>query len=96
MGIRFIALDIDGTLLNSQFEVSAANRAAIAEATQRGIEVALVTGRRYDFAMPVANQIDAPTTMIVNNGALVRTKDGRTLLRHHPRGRRICCGERCE
>jgi Cof subfamily protein (haloacid dehalogenase superfamily) len=82
MGIRFIALDIDGTLLNSQFEVSAANRAAIAEATQRGIEVALVTGRRYDFAMPVANQIDAPITMIVNNGALVRTKDGRTLLRH--------------
>lgn len=82
MAIRFIALDIDGTLLNSKFEVSAANRAAIAEATQRGIEVALVTGRRYDFAMPVANQIDAPITMIVNNGALVRTKDGQTLLRH--------------
>jgi Cof subfamily protein (haloacid dehalogenase superfamily) len=82
MAIRFIALDIDGTLLNSKFEVSAANRAAIAEATQRGIEVALVTGRRYDFAMPVANQIDAPITMIVNNGALVRTKDGRILLRH--------------
>jgi Cof subfamily protein (haloacid dehalogenase superfamily) len=82
MAIRFIALDIDGTLLNSKFEVSAANRAAIAEATQRGIEVALVTGRRYDFAMPVAHQIDAPITMIVSNGAMVRTKDGRTLLRH--------------
>jgi Cof subfamily protein (haloacid dehalogenase superfamily) len=82
MPIRFIALDIDGTLLNSRFEVSAANRAAIAEATQRGIEVALVTGRRYDFAMPVANQIDASVTMIVNNGALVRSKAGQTLLRH--------------
>jgi Cof subfamily protein (haloacid dehalogenase superfamily) len=82
MGIRFIALDIDGTLLNSRFEVSPANRAAIAEATRRGVEVALVTGRRYDFAMPVAKQIDAPLTMIVNNGALVRTKEGNTLLRH--------------
>lgn len=82
MAIRFIALDIDGTLLNSKFEVSPANRAAITEATHRGIEVALVTGRRYDFAMPVANQIDAPITMIVNNGALVRTKSGQTLLRH--------------
>jgi len=82
MPIRFIALDIDGTLLNSRFEVSPANRAAIAEATRRGVEVALVTGRRYDFAMPVATQIDAPLTMIVNNGALVRTKDGQTLLRH--------------
>lgn len=82
MSIRFIALDIDGTLLNSRFEVSAANRQAIKEVTQRGVEVALVTGRRYDFAMPVARQIDAPLTMIVNNGALVRTKDGQTLLRH--------------
>ena len=82
MPIRFIALDIDGTLLNSRFEVSPANRQAIADATHRGVEVALVTGRRYDFAMPVARQIDAPLTMIVNNGALVRTKDGQTLLRH--------------
>jgi Cof subfamily protein (haloacid dehalogenase superfamily) len=82
MPIRFIALDIDGTLLNSRFEVSAANRQAIREATERGVEVALVTGRRYDFAMPVAKQIDTPLTMIVNNGALVRTKDGQTRLRH--------------
>jgi Cof subfamily protein (haloacid dehalogenase superfamily) len=82
MAIRFIALDIDGTLLNTRWEVSAGNRAAIAEATRRGIEVALVTGRRYDFALPVAQQIPSPLTMIVNNGALVRTKEGQTLLRH--------------
>ena len=82
MPVQLIALDIDGTLLNSRFVVSERNRAAIAEATRRGIEVALVTGRRYDFAMPVALQISSPLTMIVNNGALVRTKEGETLLRH--------------
>jgi Cof subfamily protein (haloacid dehalogenase superfamily) len=82
MPVQLIALDIDGTLLNSRFVVSERNRAAIAEATRRGIEVALVTGRRYDFAMPVALQIDSPLTMIVNNGALVRTKEGETLARH--------------
>jgi Cof subfamily protein (haloacid dehalogenase superfamily) len=82
MPVQLIALDIDGTLLSSRFTVSERNRAAIAEATRRGIEVALVTGRRYDFAMPVARQIDSPLTMIVNNGALVRTKDGKTLARH--------------
>jgi len=82
MPVQLIALDIDGTLLNSRFSVSERNRAAIAEATRRGIEVALVTGRRYDFAMPVARQIDSPLTMIVNNGALVRTKEGETRLRH--------------
>ncbi|HXJ14990.1 MAG TPA: Cof-type HAD-IIB family hydrolase [Candidatus Limnocylindrales bacterium] len=82
MPVQLIALDIDGTLLSSRFTVSDRNRAAIAEAVRRGIEVALVTGRRYDFAMPVAQQIDSPLTMIVNNGALVRTKDGHTLARH--------------
>jgi len=82
MPIRLIALDIDGTLLNSRFEVSGPNRSAIAEATSRGIEVALVTGRRYDFALPVAKQIESPLTMIVNNGAMVRTSDGETRVRH--------------
>jgi Cof subfamily protein (haloacid dehalogenase superfamily) len=82
MAIRLIALDIDGTLLNSKWKVSAVNCAAIAEATRRGIEVALVTGRRYDFALPVARQIGSPLTMIVNNGALVRTNDGQTHIRH--------------
>ena len=82
MAVRLIALDIDGTLINSRWEVSPANQAAIAEATSRGIEVVIVTGRRYDFALPVVRQIHSPLTMIVNNGALVRTTDGVTHLRH--------------
>ena len=82
MAVRLIALDIDGTLLDSRWQLPEANRAAIAEATRRGIEVALVTGRRYDFAMPVARQLNSPLTMIVNNGALIRSKEGQTHLRH--------------
>lgn len=82
MGVRLIALDIDGTLLDSRWQLPEANRVAIAEATRRGIEVALVTGRRYDFAMPVARKIDAPLTMIVSNGAVIRTNDGKTHVRH--------------
>jgi Cof subfamily protein (haloacid dehalogenase superfamily) len=82
MPVRLIALDIDGTLLDSRWQLPAANRVAIVEATRRGIEVALVTGRRYDFAMPVAQQLECPLTMIVNNGALIRTADGKTHLRH--------------
>jgi Cof subfamily protein (haloacid dehalogenase superfamily) len=82
MAVRLIALDIDGTLLDSSWDVSEANRFAIAEATRRGIEVALVTGRRYDFAMPVARKIDSPLTMIVSNGAIIRTQAGETQIRH--------------
>jgi hydroxymethylpyrimidine pyrophosphatase-like HAD family hydrolase len=43
MPVRLIALDIDGTLLDSRWKVPGANRAAVQEATRRGIEVALVT-----------------------------------------------------
>src|SRR5882724_11788249 len=82
MPVRLIALDIDGTLLDSRWQLPEANRAAIAEAARRGIEVALVTGRRYDFAMPVAHQLDCALTLIVSNGALIRSKEGRTHLRH--------------
>jgi Cof subfamily protein (haloacid dehalogenase superfamily) len=82
MPVRLIALDIDGTLLDSEWRLPEANRIAIAEATRRGIEVALVTGRRYHFALPIALKLDSPLTMIVNNGALVRTHDGETHLRH--------------
>src|SRR6202140_4625813 len=82
MAVRLIDLDIDGTLLDSRWQLPEANRSAIAEATRRGIEVALVTGRRYDFAMPVARQIASPLPMIVSNGAIIRTQTGETHLRH--------------
>lgn len=78
MAIRLIALDIDGTLLDDRSRLPEANRKAITEASARGIEIALVTGRRYDFAMPIARQIPCPLTMIVNNGAMVKSSDGAT------------------
>lgn len=82
MAVRLIALDIDGTLLDSKWHVPEANRAAIAEAARQGIEIALVTGRRYDFALPVAQTLGCPLTMIASNGALVRSQDGQTHVRH--------------
>ncbi|MBI1737762.1 MAG: HAD family phosphatase, partial [Acidobacteria bacterium] len=82
MAIRLIGIDIDGTLLDSNWQLPDANRKAIAEAAARGIEVALVTGRRFDFAMPIASQLECPLTLIVNNGALIKSQDGTTHLRH--------------
>ena len=73
MAIRLIALDIDGTLLDSGWKLPEANREAVVEAVRRGIEVALVTGRRFDFAKPISAQLGCPITMVVNNGALVKS-----------------------
>lgn len=78
MPVRLIALDIDGTLLDERSQLPSINRDAVAAAAARGIEIALVTGRRYDFATPIARQFPCPLTMIVNNGALVKSSAGET------------------
>lgn len=82
MPIRLIAMDIDGTLLDSRHELPAANREAIAEAAGRGIEIMLVTGRRFDFARPIAEHLPCELTLVINNGALIKSKSGETHLRH--------------
>jgi len=82
MAVRLIAIDIDGTLLDSHWRIPEANRKAIAEAIERGMEVVLVTGRRFDFARPIAEQLPGPLTLIVNNGALIKARDGANHVRH--------------
>jgi Cof subfamily protein (haloacid dehalogenase superfamily) len=80
--IRLIAIDIDGTLLDSRSRLPDAHRDAVAEAHARGIEIALVTGRSFHFTLPVANLLPIPLTLVCNNGALVKTKTGETAMRH--------------
>ena len=79
--IRLLALDIDGTILDSHGHVPDANRDAIARAIDAGVEVALATGRRYDFARPIFEKLPAPLTLILSNGAIVKTRDGETVMR---------------
>lgn len=71
--IRLIALDIDGTLLDSQGQLSEANRRAVDEAVERGVVVALVTGRRFSMAQRIALLFDHDLPVISNNGAIVKT-----------------------
>jgi Cof subfamily protein (haloacid dehalogenase superfamily) len=82
MSFRLIGIDVDGTLLNSHHELPPRNAEALLAASQRGIEIVLVTGRRFDFVLPIARQIPCPLTLIVNNGALIKSKDGATHVRH--------------
>jgi len=78
---RLLAVDIDGTLLDTRFQLSEANRQAVVAARQRGVEVVLVTGRRFTFAQPIAAQFGVPLTVIASNGAVVKSQDGSTLWR---------------
>ena len=78
---RLIALDIDGTLLDGDGRIPEANREAIRHAIDAGIEVALATGRRYDFARPIFEALPGPLTLILSNGAIVKTREGETVMR---------------
>ena len=80
--IRLIAIDIDGTLLDPHGQIPAPNRDAIARAMDAGVGVALATGRRYDFARSIFEQLPAGVTLILSNGAVVKTRAGETIVRH--------------
>lgn len=81
MPIRLIAIDIDGTLLDSRGRLSSANKAAIRAAVDGGAEVVLATGRQFEFARAVLSELPAVRTIIVSGGAAIKTSDGRTLVR---------------
>jgi Cof subfamily protein (haloacid dehalogenase superfamily) len=79
--IRLIGIDIDGTLLDTQGRMPEANCTAIHDAVAAGVHVALVTGRSYPFARPVAERLPASISLIVSNGAVERAMDGSTFVR---------------
>ena len=81
--IRLLAIDIDGTLLDPNFEISAENLAALRRAHEGGIEIILVTGRRHAFAFPIAERLGFydKLWLISSNGAITRSFTGETFHR---------------
>jgi hypothetical protein len=79
--IRLLATDIDGTLLNPQFQVSEGDLMALRRAHAAGIEIVLVTGRRHTFALPIAQQLGFDLWLISSNGAVTRSLAGETFHR---------------
>ena len=76
-----LATDIDGTLLNPQFQVSEGDLKALRRAHTAGIEIVLVTGRRHTFALPIARQLGFDLWLISSNGAVTRSLAGETFHR---------------
>jgi Cof subfamily protein (haloacid dehalogenase superfamily) len=79
--IRLLATDIDGTLLNPQFQISGGDLAALRRAHAAGMEIVLVTGRRHAFALPIAKQLGFDLWLISSNGAVTRSLGGETFHR---------------
>ena len=73
--IKLLALDIDGTLLNSRGRVHEANREAIRAAEQRGVLVTIATGRRFRDGRPLGIELELNAPLVTHNGALLKYAD---------------------
>ena len=67
--IKMIALDLDGTTLNSAGEISERTQDAFLECKKRGIHVVVSTGRAYNSLPPCAKEVPGIEYAITSNGA---------------------------
>jgi Cof subfamily protein (haloacid dehalogenase superfamily) len=70
--IKLLALDLDGTVLNSRGEVSGRNLKALRDAEESGVYVTIATGRRFRDAQPVAFRLGLNAPIITHNGTLIK------------------------
>ena len=68
---KLVAIDLDGTLLNSYGEISQKNKEAIQASMEKGAEVIIASGRPVLSARSYANESGANNYMICGNGSLL-------------------------
>jgi hypothetical protein len=95
--VRLVAIDLDGTLLPTFAQTLVPRTAqALRAAQQAGITVAIATGRRTNYTVPLleGHGLRADTPLITSNGAVTRTLGGESIDRCHLEARvaRGLCG----
>lgn len=88
--VRLVAIDMDGTLLpNDVQKISERNRRALLAAQDAGITIAIATGRRMAYTIPLLDGVNlrADTPLITSNGAVIRTLKGTPIDRCHMESR---------
>ncbi|MEW6251882.1 MAG: HAD family hydrolase [Planctomycetota bacterium] len=83
MKFALLAIDLDGTLLDSQHALPAANRAALHRAHEAGLKIVLCTGRSYTETRGVIQDIglDLDAAVSVFGALVTEVRTGRTLYR---------------
>jgi len=78
-GIRLIVFDVDGTLQDSNHQVSALCREVIRRLQNQGIQITLATGKILPAVKQLANELGIDTPLILGNGAVLQKVDGEIL-----------------
>src|ERR1051326_9059200 len=78
--IKMLVIDIDGTLLNPDGDITTPTRAAVQAAQQAGILVTLATARRYCNTWQIADALGLHIPLILYDGAMIVEHPQGTLL----------------
>ncbi|MDE0041169.1 MAG: Cof-type HAD-IIB family hydrolase [Candidatus Poribacteria bacterium] len=81
---RMAALDLDGTLLNSDHVVTDRNCIVLRELSKQGVIVVLVSGRMHQSILPISNQIGLENPIISYNGGMVKHAKTGKVFHHTP------------
>ena len=72
---KLVCIDMDGTLLNKQHEVSLENKKALKEALDKGVRIAISTGRVYPTIEIYSKLLGINVDVICSNGAYIKERD---------------------
>lgn len=91
MKYKMVVIDIDGTLLNSDYTISPRNMAAINKARDKGVLVTLATGRNFSATLPYAQELGLDVPVITYNGAFVRYTEAEDIVLHRKLSYPMAC-----
>jgi len=87
--IRLLVLDIDGTLAGASNQISARVLKAIQQVQERGVAVAIATGRMYQSALRFHQAVGSTLPLMAYQGAFIKSPQTQTLHRHTPLPRQL-------
>ncbi len=83
MQYKLIISDLDGTLLNSEHQISEYSRNAIKKTTEKGTKFCIATGRHHLDAINYCNNLNEDIYLITSNGARIHNPDGELLYKQN-------------
>lgn len=87
--IRLLVLDIDGTLAGTSNQITPRVLDAIRQVQQRGIDVAIATGRMYQSALRFHQAVASTLPLMAYQGAYIKHPQTQILYRHTPLPRHL-------
>lgn len=80
MKYKLLAVDVDGTLLNSNKEITPNTKARIHETIEKGVIFTISSGRPVQGVQLIINKLEVDIPVITYNGAMVITGESRKVI----------------